>query len=107
MIRVSVEDQVQSVTTSMSGLADGMHKAMHIKEVTKFLSVRVADIFKMKMKITSNNNTALSIATVLEKDWKFLEKAQIRHFVCLPTGRPVHTVEGDELLALHESAELV
>ena len=36
--------------------------------------------------------------TLLKKDWKFVEKAQISHFVHLTWWRPVHTVEGDVLL---------
>ena len=56
-VRVSMEDQVRCVTTPMSRPTDGLHKAEHINEVTKFLGVRVTDIFKMNIQITSNNNT--------------------------------------------------
>ena len=52
-----MEDQVRCVTTPMSRPTDGLHKAEHINEVTKFLGVRVTDIFKMNIQITSNNNT--------------------------------------------------
>ena len=72
-----MDDQVQSVTTPMSRPTDGLPKAKHINEVMTFLGARVTDIFKMKIKITSNNNTVLIINTMLVKEGNFLKKAQI------------------------------
>ena len=72
---------------SVSWLTDSLHKAKHIRDITNFLGVRITEIFKLKIKVTCNDDAVLIIDTVLKKKRKFVEKAQICHFILLGGGR--------------------
>ena len=76
------------MATPVGRLTDSLYKAKHISDITNFLGVRNTEIFKIKTKVTCNDDAVLIIDTMLKKNRKFVEKYRsVILFVLLGGGR--------------------